>query len=57
MRNPRIQYSQSQNESEESNEQRNKNMKIRDMLLKGVGLLLVSKVELLMDNIGLNAKW
>ena len=32
----------------------NKNMKIQDMLSTGVGVLLVSKVEVLVDNIELN---
>ena len=33
---------------------RNKCMKIQDMLSAGVGVLLVSKVEVLVDNIELN---
>ena len=47
--------SQSQNECEEFHEKReNKNMKIQDILCAGVGVLLVSKVEVLVDNIELN---
>ena len=34
--------------------ERNKNVKIQDMLSTGVGVLLVSKVEVLVDNIVLN---
>ena len=37
-----------------TNAERNKNMKIQDMLSTGVGVLLVSKVEVLVDNIELN---
>ena len=45
----------SQNESKEPNPAgRNKNMKIQDMLSTGVGVLLVSKVEVSGDNIELN---
>ena len=54
MRNLGSRNSQSQNESNESNEQRNKNMKIQDMLCAGVGVLLVLKAEVLVDNIELN---
>ena len=34
--------------------ERNKNMKIQDMLSAGVGVLLVLKVEVLVNNIELN---
>ena len=34
--------------------ERNKDMKIQDTLFKGVGVLFVSKVEVLVDNIELN---
>ena len=34
--------------------ERHKSMKIQDMLSTGVGVLLVSKVEVLVDNIELN---
>ena len=34
--------------------ERNKNMKIQDMLFTGIGVGLVSKVEVLVDNIELN---
>ena len=33
---------------------KNKNMKIQDLLFAGIGVLLVSKVEVLVDNIELN---
>ena len=44
----------SKNESQESHESRNKNTKIQDMLCAEVGVVLVSKVEELVDNIELN---
>ena len=37
-----------------SQAERNKNMKIQDMLSTGVGVLLVSMAEVLVDNIELN---
>ena len=56
MRNPWKQNSsQSQNEPKEfQRAERNKNMKIVDMLSTGVGVLLVSKLVVLVDNIELN---
>ena len=50
----RTQGSQSKNESEESHESSNKNLKIQDMLFTRMGVLLVSKVEVLVDSMELN---
>ena len=55
MRTLRSRNSQSQSASNESNEQRVIRIsKIQDMLSTGVGVLLVSEVEVLVDNIDLN---
>ncbi len=50
-------FPRSQNESKESNEQREtkgEDSDYRDMLSAGVGVLLVSKVEVLADKVELN---
>ena len=55
MRNDESGRSQSKNESQEiPRVERNKNMKILDTLFKEVGVLLVSRAELLVDDIELN---
>ena len=55
MRNDESERSQSKNESQEiPRVERNKNMKILDTLFKEVGVLLVSRAELLVDDIELN---
>ena len=55
MRNDESGRSQSKNESQEiPRVERNKNMKILDMLFKEVGVLLVSRAEVLVDDIELN---
>ena len=49
-----IQWGDSRADVEMGNEEENKNMKIQDMLFTGVGVLPVSKVDVLVDNIELN---